>query len=385
MSLQQFGTIETVNGVAQIMVCMDADRPNEMMVHWWKQGNEGKAALFGCENPASDSVEYKVRLIYKVLAENGELILPQLSFEEIQYAEGISMNLRRAGNGFEGEWCDKSNGGGKIEFSPPKDVPEIQADECHSWDEFKSWANRVRDQNGAIQFRGHGNHKYRLRTTLERAGRTRMERYCNETLTEFRGHAEAVLGMRFNLRDGDEYSTLLGLAQHHGLPTPLLDWTSSPYIAAFFAFSDALDSASARQPPTHVRVYALSGPFIQSRFRAVVPVPHYKPYATPLTISARNNPRLYAQQGQFLVTNVADVEHYLLDQEEAMGHRVLFAADISVDFAITALEDLTFMGLSAGTLFPGLDGVCRMMKYSMAFKRPAIPMAGVPSASAKKV
>jgi hypothetical protein len=39
------------------------------------------------------------------------------------------------------------------------------------------------------------------------------------------------------------------------------------------------------------------------------------------------------------------------------------------------LEDLEFMGLSAAALFPGLDGVCRMMRNQITYKR-LLPQPG---------
>ena len=71
-----------------------------------------------------------------------------------------------------------------------------------------------------------------------------------------------------------------------------------------------------------------------------------------------------------MVTNIADLEVFIRVAESKVGEQHLFAADVPVSVAAEALEDLAFMGLTAATMFPGLDGVTRMIKHQMLYRKP---------------
>ncbi len=130
-----------------------------------------------------------------------------------------------------------------------------------NWEQFEARLNEVRDGEAGrgretdFLYRGLANSSWKPETTLERAGhrgipiseyyrvigkvKPQIESFTSARwkIQEF-PHVDSLLRSYdgwFMFPDQATYSYMIHL-RHHGFPSPLLDWTRSYHIAAFFAF-----------------------------------------------------------------------------------------------------------------------------------------------------
>jgi hypothetical protein len=103
-----------------------------------------------------------------------------------------------------------------------------------SWNELNerlyegSWEEPLARFRSNLAFRGLGDSSYDLKTGLIRLGGA-AERLEGHLLRNYRKYAR-----RDSVPD-DSMWNWVALAQHHGLPTRLIDWTFSPFVAMHFA------------------------------------------------------------------------------------------------------------------------------------------------------
>jgi DNA polymerase III epsilon subunit len=186
--------------------------------------------------------------------------------------------------------------------------------------------------------RGVSKHEYPLLPSLFR--HSEVENADNRErnlMWVFKTHAKAHL---LNVPQND--LEWLIIAQHHGLPTRLLDWSLSPLVACFFAVQSLSKEDAA------VYIYDIGD------FKKEEDVDLSKLEDIIAIFPSHNTKRVTAQSGMFTIHPSKDMK-----LETSKITKIQIPSDRKQYF----MDKLIKYGVHHGTIFPDLDGLSNYIKF----------------------
>jgi len=250
----------------------------------------------------------------------------------------------------------------------------------NSWIELQeavfdsTWQEPLQRHRSNYVFRGTPRASHGLETSLQTGGFEEKERHL---LTSFRKYA-----LRSAVH-GDSVWNWLSLAKHHGLPTRLLDWTYSPYVAMHFATHDfrRFDEDAA----IWCVDYRKTNQLLPDSLRRILEREDVNLFTTELLSSvatsleqfdalAQNDfvlffeppsldERIVNQFALFSLPSSPTVHlESLLEQREATYRRIIIPASLKWEVR----DKLDQANITERVLFPGLDGLSQWLKRYFA-------------------
>lgn len=234
-----------------------------------------------------------------------------------------------------------------------------------------SWQEQLERFRSDIVFRGRQSGADDLSTSLARLGGefASLERHL---LRNFRKYAHPDLR-------GETFWDWLALAKHHGLPTRVLDWTHSPYVALHFATASL--EAYDRDGVVWAIDYVRAAEHLPSPLRAILHEEGANSFTTAmLAAAAQSLPELDALAAQepfvlfleppslderivnqyavFSLMSAAEAHlHDWLEQRPGLARRIVIPAELKWEVR----DKLDQANVTERVLFPGLDGIARWL------------------------
>lgn len=225
-----------------------------------------------------------------------------------------------------------------------------------SWEDFSDFINQEMLDYTDYVYRGHGNHNWKLEPTLDRIIKSPVSKMRKKHLERFIFETRGRRGVNPPIINNENDWWALG--QHHGLATPLLDWTEAPFVAFYFAASVA-----EKEKSDFFSVFALSQAAVEfknNHIRSennITLVNGQKPTVKIHRPLSDENNRLVNQRGLFTRgPNNVDIEQWVKEHPSEKDVMELIKITMPTSDISNCLRYLNRMNINHSTLFPDLLG-----------------------------
>lgn len=223
-----------------------------------------------------------------------------------------------------------------------------------SWKHFAKFISRDMLEYNHYIWRGQADPTWKLESSLDRlAKRFGKKPSANLRRHHLRRFKKAARGRRGRSpRDLENENEWWALGQHYGLATPLLDWTTSPFVALYHAFRSP-DPVSGNR-----MVFGLHAPTLVDSAKTKPGEEPKQGVPLPFSPDSDENPRLVNQAGNFIrMPDGIDLEGWVVREfRGTSGDSTLIKVKIPTTGRSECLTTLNRMNINHLSLFPDLYG-----------------------------
>jgi FRG domain len=235
-----------------------------------------------------------------------------------------------------------------------------------NWNDFLVFINSNLQYRHFV-WRGQSDSSWLLEPMLDRVlrkiGKTTDESLVAAHLRRFKYATRGRRGPHPPLMNDENEWWALG--QHHGLATPLLDWTRSPFVAAYFALLPSQNSSTGERAVFGISQSTIE--FVSHEIKS-----QHKSNGRPSIIEfveplSNENARLVNQNGLFSRSPISiDIEKWMTINFPQNDENVrLWKIVIPDKVREVALKSLNRMNLNHLSLFPDLYGASKFVNIDL--------------------